>query len=270
MRYPWIALIGLLAWGANPSAVTADMQQRNESFRVDRLRIDGLAAELDIQPHNGSDTRVSASGSPEQLEGLEFSNRGGALSIRSTGTSVSGSSYQSTTIVGSHTNIVVGPGSSSSVTIGGVPMEGSSTEAPMRIRIQVPVGQPLEIDGLVGDLTTGDLRAPLFLNAACPCDLTFGRMGTIEVSVTGSVDARFTAVDGDARIKTTGSASVAIEGGRIGSLEAKVTGSGDVEVDAPVERADLAVVGSGDIRVDSAREVVRKRVVGSGDIEVGS
>lgn len=115
---------------------------------------------------------------------------------------------------------------------------------PVRLELVVPVGTPLTINDLSGDIWIGDTQASLALDMRAG-DARIGRVTDATVRLMGR---------GDISLAETS-----------GALNITVVGSGDVSAGG-ASRADLRIEGSGDIKLGAIQGPFKAVVMGSGDI----
>ncbi|MFV3074236.1 GIN domain-containing protein [Niveispirillum fermenti] len=116
------------------------------------------------------------------------------------------------------------------------------------VRVTVPAGTKLEIDGFTGEGRVGDLRGPLSVDGLTAGRLTIGHVSTAEISVAGSGDVVVGDIDRDVALEINGSGSIRT-GRTAGTADMEINGSGEIDLaraDGPVK---AEVNGSGDINI---------------------
>ncbi len=94
--------------------------------------------------------------------------------------------------------------------------------------------------------------------------------GPLSFEATGSGGLKLGMISADnVKIRTSGDGGVSIRDGRVGSLQVSATGSADARLDIVADRAELSTSGSGDIQVRQVTGNVSQRHSGSGKVRVG-
>lgn len=169
---------------------------------------------------------------------------------------------------------------------------GISTDATLELVVRVPHGAAIEIkeansaDYTIGEVD-GALSADLSGSGTVAAESVKGKLdgrlsGSGDLSVArAEVGASDFAISGSGDVsvdegkfdsvsaRLSGSGSLSLGEGKIGALTVKSSGSSDVDVDASVGDADLAVSGSGDVRLREATGQVRQSSHGNGSITIG-
>ena len=120
----------------------------------------------------------------------------------------------------------------------------------------------------VGKWEIAALKAPLTLGVA-GAEVSAGAMTDAHLSVRGSGDITVARVEGDLNADVAGSGNIKVLGGAVNVLKASIAGTGSVLVQAPAERADLAVSGLGSIEVQKVRQEPKVRISGLGTVRTG-
>lgn len=94
--------------------------------------------------------------------------------------------------------------------------------------------------------------------------------GPLTFEATGSGGLKLGMISADhVKIHTSGDGGVIIRDGRVGNLQVSATGSADARMDIIADRAELSTSGSGDIEVRQVTGNVSQRHSGSGKVRVG-
>lgn len=96
-----------------------------------------------------------------------------------------------------------------------------------------------------------------------------GAMTSARLSVRGGGEIEVARVDGDLHADIAGSGSITVLAGSVTSLKSSIAGTGSVIVQAPAERAELAVSGVGSIEVQKVRQEPKVRISGLGTVRTG-
>ena len=140
------------------------------------------------------------------------------------------------------------------------------------LRIDVPPDAAVTIAGNGdGNITVGDLRAPLVATLSGSGDLKLGRAGGLVLSVRGNNDVTVGDISGPASIDISGSGDVRIRSLH-GSLSSKQAGSGDLVIGRiEAASASLVAAGSGNALVGAGRIGTLKAAFhGSSDLAVAA
>jgi hypothetical protein len=151
-----------------------------------------------------------------------------------------------------------------------VMMGGSGSEPQATIRVKVPKGAKVNLNGEWHSANVGNTEGNLTVSASGGGDVNAGRIKNANIAIKGSSDVTIDEANGNVSIRIMGSGDVRVNGGTIGSLNTDIMGSGDVNIRTEAEEADLSVMGSGDIYVAGVKNRPSKNVSGTGSIHVGN
>ena len=176
---------------------------------------------------------------------------------------------------GSAINIASGPGARAETRIGSLTITseggvaiGGSAEEPPEVELYVPTGTPLTVTAAVGEWDVAALKAPLSFELMGG-EVTVGAVTSARLSVRGGGEMEVARVDGDLHADIAGSGSITVLAGSVTSLKSSIAGTGSVIVQAPAERAELAVSGVGSIEVQKVRQEPKVRISGLGTVRTG-
>ncbi len=136
----------------------------------------------------------------------------------------------------------------------------------LNIKLVVPRGEEIRVDGLVGDATIGDTQGPLKFEAAVS-NATIGRVGPAKISLDGSGKITFVQVSGDLSLEIAGSGK--ITGGNAGATKVDIAGSGTAKVGNIAGGLDIDIAGSGDFTAARVNGPVKVDIAGAGNVLIG-
>ena len=137
------------------------------------------------------------------------------------------------------------------------------------ILVKVPLGTGIELQGTAtADTIIGSIGGSLVVNTSGSGDVQAKSVSRLRVSRVGSGDTIVDHVDGDVIISNSGSGDTKIAAGRIGTLQVQITGSGGAVIDCTAQFANLSLTGSGKIRVTRVINEPVRHCTGSGSIMV--
>jgi hypothetical protein len=242
---------------------TSQRASIDETFEASAVELNGIAGRVHIQLHDGHGIRLRAEGPKRWINDLVRRTEERVLVMNA------GS------LTGSSVNIATGPGARAETRIGSLNITpnggvsvGGMAEAPPEVELFVPQGTPLTVTAAVGKWEIAALKAPLALEVA-GAEVSAGAMTDAHLSVRGSGDITVARVEGDLNADVAGSGNIKILGGAVNALKASIVGTGSVLVQAPAERADLAVSGLGSIEVQKVRQEPKVRISGLGTVRTG-
>ena len=134
------------------------------------------------------------------------------------------------------------------------------------VKVTVPRGTDVNIDGLVGNADIGDTQAALRLDAAVT-NAKIGKVASAKIELGGDGRIDIAAVTGDLNLDVGGSGKV--KTGPIGDVRADIAGSGDAQFGAIANGLKLSIAGSGDVTAARVNGPVRIEIAGSGNVKIG-
>ena len=152
--------------------------------------------------------------------------------------------------------------SSGSVSIGDQPN-------PLKIKVQVPVGAPVDINDVNGKTAVGNTHGPLTINLPNEGRVAAGQVDSLSAGIDGSGRIRVDEVRGKANVRIDGSGRIDI-GHANGEFVASIPGSGRVTLSRITAHAIIRIDGSGEVLMDEG--IVPEMTVGidgSGRVEFG-
>ena len=133
------------------------------------------------------------------------------------------------------------------------------------VKVTVPRGSDVNIEGLVGDADIGDTQAALRLEAAVT-NAKVGKVSSAKIELGGDGRIDIASVTGDLDLDIGGSGKVKV--GSTGNVHADIAGSGDAEFGAIANGLKLSIAGSGDVRAARVNGPVRIEIAGSGNVRI--
>lgn len=246
-----------------------------KAYNATALDVQDVEADVDIQPINGLEMRVTINGLKSAVEDVDVRLQDNTVVMRGKqngGTHVRGANV---IISGSGGSISVG---GSVVSIGGrrivaghstVVMSGAG-ESDTKVTVGIPKGSAVKVVGVQGKVIIGDTDGALHASVLGCDNIKAGKVRDATLSVRGSGNIYVDAVNGNLSMNIKGSGNILVRGGSVGVLNANIMGSGDARFNGEAVDANLSVMGSGDIDVASVKNKPNKTVMGHGDINVGN
>ncbi len=230
-----VALVGAVAIQAHAPASSTEIGPK--SYEAEGLRVEDLVGTLEVSVAEDGPIEVVLEGAEDKLDDLQVRVVGDTLLIRR-----------------------------EEPLSGWLVLELSRLrkEYPT-VRIRVPAGTPLEIDGMIGRVTAADLNAPLKIDGGS-LDADIGDVAEAELNLSGSDDISLGRIAGRLAAEISGTGDLAAEAA--GLAEIHVSGSGDVELGPVAEGLFYALSGSGDAKVAAVDGPVTVAITGSGDVHI--
>jgi hypothetical protein len=133
------------------------------------------------------------------------------------------------------------------------------------VRVTVPRGTDVNIDGLVGNADIDDTQGALHLDAAVT-NAKIGKVSSAKIELGGDGRIDIASVTGDLSLDVGGSGNVKV--GSAGSVRADIAGSGDADFGAVSGGFKLTIAGSGDVTATRVNGPVRIEIAGSGNVKI--
>jgi hypothetical protein len=133
------------------------------------------------------------------------------------------------------------------------------------VKVTVPRGTDVNIDGLVGNADIGDTQAALRLDAAVT-NAKIGKVASAKIELGGDGRIDIASVTGDLDLEVGGSGKVRT--GPIGDVHADIAGSGDAQFGTIANGLKLSIAGSGDVTAARVNGPVRIEIAGSGNVKI--
>jgi hypothetical protein len=135
----------------------------------------------------------------------------------------------------------------------------------LQVKLSVPRGTSVSVDGLIGDAQIGDTMGPLHF-AAVDTDSTIGHVGTAHISLAGSGHVAVGDIDGDLHADSAGAGN--IKTGNARSVHGDLAGAGSLHVGA-INDLHLDIAGSGEFSAARVNGGVHTDILGSGSVNIG-
>ncbi len=200
-----------------------------ETFAADEFDVDGFAGTVEIIVEDRGDIEIAALGPSDRMERFEVDQAGDRVEI----------SYLEQRFRWNDWSTWLRWWNTS---------EFNPEDYPV-VTVRLPAGTPVEVDGMTGTFTAGDLVSALDFSGAGAVDATVGDLLSAEFSIAGAANVSV----GD----VTGAADISI------------SGAGDFEL-ASAESVSISLHGAGDVTVGDVRGGLRVSVAGMGDVDAGS
>jgi hypothetical protein len=136
----------------------------------------------------------------------------------------------------------------------------------MFVKVTVPRGTRVNIDGLVGNANIGDTFGDLHFEAAAT-KAQIGHVGQAHIELGGAGRVSIAAVDGDLHLDVGGSGKVNT-GPVKGQVEASIAGSGDASFGNIGGGMHLEIAGSGDVSAARVNGPTHIEIAGSGSVKI--
>jgi hypothetical protein len=235
------ALLILPAAGADTGWVTWP----TKSYDAKDLHIDDIIGDVRVTVQDGP-MKLDVSGSKEMVGALNVKNAGGTLTIEGND-NVSYSVWDWRNWFDfSH--------------IGDDRHHGH-----LSIKVTVPKGTPVHIEGLIGNAAVGDTYGPVQLESVAS-DSTIGKVSSADVSLSGSGKVAIADVSGDLKLEIAGSGRVTA--GHAANVHAEIAGSGDTQLGSISNGLHVEIAGSGDFTAAKVNGPVDVEIAGSGNVKI--
>ncbi len=133
------------------------------------------------------------------------------------------------------------------------------------VKVSVPRGTDVNVDGLVGNASIGDTQANLRFEAAVT-DARIGKVAKARIDLGGEGTVDVAEVAGPLTLDIGGSGKVRV--GATGGVHADIAGSGDAQFGAIAGGLTLDIAGSGDVTAARVNGPVRVDIAGSGTVKI--
>lgn len=215
-----------------------------KTFDAKTIRIDDLVGTLKVEVKDSGPVTLNVSGAQRRVNALEVKSSGGTLRIDGNNDDESVWDWKNWFNFDFH-----------------------SKEGQLNVKLVVPRGANIDVDGLVGDATIGDTQGPLKFDAAAS-NASIGRVGPAKISLAGSGKVNFAQVNGNLSLDIAGSGK--ITGGNVaGYTKADIAGSGNAQVGAVNGGIDIDIAGSGDFSAAKVNGPVKVDIAGAGNVTIG-
>ncbi|HEY1711016.1 MAG TPA: DUF2807 domain-containing protein [Rhizomicrobium sp.] len=215
-----------------------------KTYDVRTIKIDDLVGTLRIEVRDGGPVTLNVSGAKTRVDDLEVKNSGSMLRISGNEDDESVWDWKNWFNFSSHND-----------------------DGQLNVKLVVPRGADINVDGLVGDATIGDTQGPLKFDAVST-STTIGRVGQAKLSLAGSGKINYAQVNGDLKLDIAGSGK--ITGGNVaGYTKAEIAGSGSAQIGTVNGGIDIDIAGSGDFAAAKVNGPVKVDIAGAGNVQIG-
>ena len=242
--------VALLAAGATWAQGGADETTSfgPQTYQVEEFDVDGFVGTIELIVEDRADIEVSAHGPADRMERFEVDESGDRVEV----------SYRERDFRWNDWSTWLGWWHDTNF----------DPEDYPSVTVRLPAGTPVDVEGMTGNFTAGDLNSTLAFGGAGSVDATVGNVRSFDLSVAGAADIRVGDVSGMADISVSGSGDVEV--GSVESVSLSIHGSGDVNFGDVRDGLDVAISGRGDVDVASVNGPVGIRLAGSGDVDIES
>ena len=214
-----------------------------KSYAVKRVHIKDLVGMLKVRVKDSGPVTVDVSGTKERLAQLSVETHGNTLNIE-----------------GSRTDTVWDWHNWFDFSL-----HDENTPKNLVVKLVVPKGMALKVDGLIGSAAIGDTMGSLRFEAAAST-ATIGRVRDAKISLAGSGKIDLAEVAGPLDLEIAGSGRIKVA--RSGRVKADLAGAGDAQF-GPIDGGlKLDIAGSGDVAAESVNGPVKVSIAGSGSIKI--
>jgi Putative auto-transporter adhesin, head GIN domain len=210
------------------------------------IDISDVVGTITIAVRDGGPITVEASGDKRRMKNLEVSNDDGELKIEADNDGDNNSVWD----VSQWFNY----------------SDTGSDRSNMFVKVTVPRGTRVHVDGLVGDANIGDTYGELHFEAAAT-KAQIGHVGEAHIELGGAGRVNIAAVDGDLNLDVGGSGKVNT-GPIKGKVDASFAGSGDATFGNIGGGMHIDIAGSGDVSAARVNGPTHIEIAGSGSVKV--
>jgi hypothetical protein len=232
------------AWRAADSSWT---RWPVRSYSANNVKFEDIVGTVIVDVRDGGQMTVEVSGAKSRVAGLSVAVKGNTLEV-------DGSENKNDTSVWdwhdwfNFSNL-----------------EDDRRSDSLFVKVTVPRGTDVNIDGLVGNADIGDTQAALRLDAAVT-NAKIGKVASAKIELGGDGRIDIASVTGDLDLEVGGSGKVRT--GPIGDVHADIAGSGDAQFGTIANGLKLSIAGSGDVTAARVNGPVRIEIAGSGNVKI--
>ena len=260
-----------------PGKSSSEKKEIKRALKAQNLQVSNVVASVNVQPHDKDEVEVVLHGPEECTKKIRVhqeddlaivegeSSESSASIVSGSVTTIRGNVRGSVVVSGR--GVFIG-GNNCGNTINNIVIGGGELE--ISIDVKVPLKASVDISEVTGTVTVGDTMGPVYINASGDGKVECGKVGKVNIKISGAANANINAVQGDAKLKVSGTGNITVRGGSIDQLEASVSGMGNITVHATAQTGELDVSGMGNIRVDRIVKKPRRSLSGMGKISVGN
>lgn len=223
---------GLLAGTALAAFTTASAGNLAQTLPGSKLYIDNVVGDVTVVVAPGvSGITISATGDDRFTSRLSFSQNGDRAEI----------------------------------VMGDLSYNSNENLQTLQLTVTVAPGTDLAIEGLIGDATIGDTKAPVAIEAVAG-DIIIGSATSVALESSGSADISVTEATAALSVDASGSGTVKV--GRAGATSISISGSGDAEIGPVSGSLGIDLSGSANVTVASVEGAVAISTSGSSDVYI--
>ncbi|HLY07039.1 MAG TPA: DUF2807 domain-containing protein [Rhizomicrobium sp.] len=217
-----------------------------KSYGANAVKVSDIVGTLTVNVRNGGPLTVDISGAKERLNGISVHQEDGTV-------------------------VVDGSDSSDNQSVWdwhkwfNFSSDWEPKTSNLIVKVTVPRGASVNVDGLVGDATIGDTQGELRFEAAAS-KARIGRVGPAHVSLAGAGHLDIAQVNGPLHLEIGGSGKVTV--GPVQSVDADIGGSGDAQFGAINGGLKLDIAGSGDVSAARVNGPTHIDIAGSGSVKI--
>jgi hypothetical protein len=215
-------------------------------YQGNAVKISDVVGTITIAVRDGGPMTVEASGDKQRMKNVEVSNDNGELKIEANNDSDANSVWD----VSQWFNF----------------SDLGRDRSNMFVKVTVPRGTRVHIDGLVGDANIGDTYGELKF-AAAATKAHIGHVGNTHIDLGGAGRIDIAGVDGDLNLDVGGSGKINV-GNTKGKVDASIAGSGDAAFGSIGGGMHLDIAGSGDVSAARVNGPTHVEIAGSGSVKI--
>lgn len=218
-----------------------------KSFAVRSVKIDGLVGTLAVAVKPDGPMTLDIAGTKDRVADLAVSTDGGVLAIEDRYTEHSVWDWHDWFNFSDRSN---------------------RNPRNLSVKLSVPKGADIDVDGLVGDATIGDTMGPLKFEAAAASNAKIGRVSKAKISLAGSGKIDVAEVAGPLDLDIAGSGKIHV--GTSESVKADIAGSGRMQFGTIDGGLKVGIAGSGKAEADTVNGPVKVDIAGSGNVKIAN
>ncbi len=252
---------GSISLGSPPDgSMETNPVTTTKTFTASKLSVTDVDADMEIVP-DGDHVVVGITGSKSAVETISVVQEGDNVVVKGSGRGVSDGNV---TISGD--SVVIGGGVSiGSIRVGGISIS-TLGEPKTRVSIRVPVGTALNVSGVSGPTSIGDVCGPLVLTQRGQSTARVGKVRAAQLFASGQGEIRVVAVQDSLTASVSGQGKIDVRDGKVGNLVANTSGQGEFTYKGVAVDATLSASGQSEIDVEQvSNKPVRSR---SGQAEI--
>lgn len=217
-----------------------------KSFAVRSVKIDGLVGTLAVAVRPDGPMTLDIAGTKDRVDDLAVSADGGVLTIEDRHGEHSVWDWHNWFDFSDH---------------------GKRDTRNLSVKLVVPKGADVNVDGLVGDAAIGDTMGPLRFEAAVS-SARIGQVGKAKISLAGSGKIDVAGVSGPLDLDIAGSGKVRV--GTAGRVKTDIAGAGDARFGTIGGGLKIGIAGSGAVVAETVNGPVKVDIAGSGSVKIAN